>query len=217
MTSNAIPQPDFPFAHADYRLAPHTWYRVGGPADWALIPESRHGAIEAAEWVFQHDLPFLILGGGTNVLISDKGFRGVVLIVTELRELEELEPDRYYGGAGLLLDKLVREVLLENNYQGVGALAGIPGSVGGAIYMNAGTSNGSICEMLESVDLIRPSGLDRVPVTPASYAYRSQSFCESSDVILGGTFRFYKAETDQKAIYEHYLRRRKENQPGGYC
>ena len=159
----------------------------------------------------------LILGGGSNVLINDAGYDGIVLFTTELTQLEDLGNHRYYVGSGRELDDLVRTVMLPNNYDGVGGFTGIPGSVGGAIYMNAGTVKGSTCQWMESVEVMKPSGLETIPMRPALYSYRGQTFCAPGDVILGGTFQFVPAEADQKAIYAHYKQRRLEKQPQGHC
>jgi len=209
--------PPFEFAIPEYPLAQATRYRIGGPAQWALFPRTREEAVRAYEWMQQQSLPCLVLGGGTNVLISDRGFPGVVLFTTSLRELRCLGEHRYYIGAGVELGAVVQEVMLTHNYTGVGGLTGIPGSVGGAVYMNAGTVNGTICELMESVDVLTKAGLRVSPMTPDLYTYRGQSFCRPGELILGGTFSFQPATTDQRAIYDHYIQRRKNTQPEGYC
>jgi len=183
----------------------------------ALLPRTREEAELAYTWMLAQPLPRLVLGGGSNVLIADEGFPGVVLITTGLQQLEELGGDRFYVGSGLELDQMVREIMLPNNYDLVGGLTGIPGSVGGAIYMNAGTVNGSTCQLMESVDVLKPDGFACIPMSPDLYDYRGQSFCAPSEVILGGVFRFTVAERDQSALYAHYKKRRIEKQPQGYC
>lgn len=210
-------KPPFDYAREDFPLAPTTLYKVGGPARYALLPRNADEAIEAVGWMLAQTEPHLILGRGSNVLISDSGFDGYVLFTTELKGLEALGHDRYRVEGGLDLDKLVQEVVVANNYDGTGALAGIPGSVGGAVYMNAGTVNGSTCDYLESVDLIGPNGPVTVEVDASMFGYRHQSFCSPHDLILRAVFQFHKSEKDQKAIYDHYIQRRKEKQPQGDC
>jgi UDP-N-acetylmuramate dehydrogenase len=209
-------QAPFSFAMENYPLAPNTLYNVGGPARLALLPENPQQVEAAYCWMIEQPEARLILGGGSNVLIADKGFPGIVLFTTRLKRLEPLGDNRYFVASGNDLAVLVK-IMIENNYDGVGALTGIPGSVGGAIYMNAGTANGSTCQFLESVDLMTPQGLKTIPMDPSRYSYRGQSFCAPGDVILGGTFRFQVAEQDQRAIYTHYMNRRKEKQPWGHC
>jgi UDP-N-acetylmuramate dehydrogenase len=207
----------FDFAVENYPLAPQTLYEVGGPARLALLPRNRAEVEAAYAWMRTQDGPKLVLGGGSNVLVSDKGFDGIVIFTNALDRIEEVGEDRYVVEGGAVLDTLVQEVLLANNYAGTGGLTGIPGTVGGAIYMNAGTVKGSICELLESVDLVSETGPVSVAIEPASYSYRGQTFCPPRGLIVAGHFRFTRAEDDQRAIYDHYIQRRKENQPQGRC
>lgn len=207
----------FEFAVEGYPLADATLYKVGGPARLALFPRNVEEAVAAHAWTLTQPGPRLVLGNGSNVLIADEGFPGIVLFTGRLDELESLCEDRYRVSGGVDLDRLVREVMVANNYEGTGALAGIPGSVGGAIYMNAGTVNGSTCEFIESVDLVTPTGTVTVPITPALYGYREQRFCQPDDLILRAVFRFARSETDQQAVYDHYMERRREKQPQGNC
>lgn len=210
-------RPPFDFTFEGYPLAPATLYHVGGPARYVLIPPNVDDAIRALDWMLSQPCPRLILGRGSNVLIADEGFDGVVLFTTGLTSLESLGGDRFRVEGGVDLDQLLRDVIIPNNYEGAGALTGIPGSVGGAIYMNAGTVNGSTCELLESVDLYGPHGAVSVRMRPDLYAYRSQTFCSPDDLILRGTFAFRRSEKDQAAVYAHYIERRKSKQPQGYC
>lgn len=209
--------PPFDFAHRDYPLAPCTLYNIGGPAKVALLPRTVAEVEQAYLWMLTQPGKKLILGGGSNVLIDDAGFDGIVLFTTELTRMEDLGGGRYYIGSGCELDDMVRNIMLKHNYDGVGGFTGIPGSVGGAIYMNAGTVKGSTCQWMESVDVMKPTGLETIPMRPELYAYRGQTFCAPGDVILGGTFLFVPAEADQQAIYNHYKQRRLEKQPQGHC
>ena len=217
MSSNTLRVPPFSFAQKDFLLAPVTYYRVGGPASWALFPTTVHEALTAYQWILKEHIPCLVLGRGSNVLIADTGFNGVALFTTNLSHSGALGSDRYHAEAGIDLDVLVREVMLPNNYDGVGALAGIPGSVGGAIFMNAGTVNGTVGALLESVTIADASGLITIPVTETCLGYRSQRICPSGGLIVSGIFQFKHANSDQNAVYRHYIQRRKEKQPQGAC
>lgn len=208
----------FDFAIPHYPLAPTTLYRVGGPAQMALLPRSMDELQQAYRWMLGQPGRKLVLGGGSNVLISDEGFPGIVLFTTGLRAWEALGADRFRVESGVVLDDMVRKIMLVNNYDKVGGLTGIPGSVGGAIYMNAGTVKGSTCELMERVDVIAPDGeLRNIPMQPHLYDYRGQTFCPPGGVILQGIFQFTRAEDDQQAIYDRYIQRRKEKQPQGNC
>ncbi len=205
----------FDFARLDYSLAECTLYQIGGPARVALLPRTMEEVAQAYEWMAAQPGKKLILGGGSNVLINDAGFDGIVLFTTELMRMDDLGDHRYYIGSGRELDDMVRSIMLQHNYEGVGGFTGIPGSVGGAIYMNAGTVKGSTCQWMTSVDVMKPTGLATIPMEPTLFGYRGQTFCAPGDVILGGVFQFTPAEADQQAIYDHYKQRRKEKQPPG--
>ena len=183
----------------------------------ALEPRTAEEAAEAYTWMRAQELPWLVLGGGSNVLISDKGFPGIVLFTTRLDRIAALGNDRYRVDAGTPLGALVREVMLASNYAGTGALTGIPGTAGGAIFMNAGTVNGSTCQLLDTVDVAGPAGMRTAPVDAARFAYRSQDLCAPGELILGGVFRFSVSDEDQRAVYAHYMQRRRDNQPQGHC
>ncbi len=210
---------DLPFDYAkpDFPLAPVTMYGVGGKARLALLPGTVEEACEAYEWLTAQPGKHLVLGGGSNMLIADEGIDGIVLVTTGLAGLRPQGEDHWEVEAGVGLGRLVRDVMLPGNYGGTGGLTGIPGSVGGAIYMNAGTVNGSVCQLLESVEVIGPEGRQTVAIDESLYGYRGQTFCPARSLILKGLFRFVQAEDDQQAVYDHYMRRRSEKQPAGKC
>jgi len=207
----------FEFAVENYPVAPLTLYNIGGPARLALLPRTADEAASAYEWMTSQGGKRYVLGGGSNVLIDDAGLDGVVLITSELKDLESLGEDRYRIESGVVLDDVVRGIMLANNYAMVGGLTGIPGSVGGAIYMNAGTNKGWTCMVMDDVDVITPNGRETVAMRDELYDYRGQSFCPPGGLILQGTFRFEAAGEDQEAIYDRYIARRKEVQPQGHC
>ncbi len=209
--------PHFDFVREQYSLAPHTLYRIGGPARWAFLPRTAGEAKAAYTWMVHRKMPVLIMGAGSNMLIDDRGFPGGVLFPTELKGIETLGSGRYRSGAGVMLADIVSSVMLPNNYAGVGALTGIPGTLGGALYMNAGTVNGSICQFTEAVTLLTPEGAQTVSMEPALYIYRSQMFCGEHEVILDALLTFTVSDRDESEVYEHYIRRRSETQPQGWC
>ncbi|MCL4216851.1 MAG: UDP-N-acetylmuramate dehydrogenase [Candidatus Hydrogenedentes bacterium] len=210
-------KPPFDFAVEDYPLAPLTLYKIGGPADLALLPRNVAEARTAYEWLLEQPGRKIVLGGGSNVLIDDRGIRGIVLVTTHFNSIDSLGGGRYHIEAGTILDRVVQDVMLANNYAGVGGLTGIPGTVGGAIYMNAGTVNGSTCQHMESVEIIDSEGCRVVPIDESRYSYRGQDFCSSGGLILRGLFHFEKTDEPQRPIYDHYIQRRREKQPKGNC
>jgi UDP-N-acetylmuramate dehydrogenase len=207
----------FEFAVENYPLAPTTLYKVGGPARVALLPRNAEDAVEAVAWMAEQDVPKVVLGGGSNVLVADAGFPGIVLMTTHMLGLEDLGEHRYRIEGGVELGDMVTDIMLAHNFAGVGGLTGIPGSVGGAIYMNAGTNKGTTCELMESVDIVTKDGLQTIPMEPQLYGYRGQSFCPRDGLILRGVFTFEITDEPQRPIYDRYIARRKETQPKGNC
>ena len=205
-------------AHEDYPLAPLTLYKVGGSARLALVPRNADEACAAYAWMLDQGEPIVVLGGGSNVLVADEGFPGIVLVTTQMNAMESLGEDRYYVEAGAVLWDVVTEIMLKNNYDLVGGLTGIPGSVGGAMYMNAGTVNGTVCQVLESVDVITSDKpRHTVPMNEALYGYRGQSYCPPGGLLVSGVFKFWKTDEPQQPIYDHYIARRQRTQPKGNC
>lgn len=146
-------------------LSRHTSFRIGGPADVLAYPFDREDLLTLLKEIRQQGRKYLILGGGTNLLIRDGGFRGVVI---SLQRMEAVRIDREYrsvGGnfavvraeAGASLAK-AHAFGLENGLTGLEFATGIPGTVGGAICMNAGTAAGEIGDITEAVTLISPGG-----------------------------------------------------------
>ncbi len=211
--------PPFDFARPDCPLAPETYYKVGGPARWALFPRNAREAADAFAWAVQNAERMFIMGRGSNLLVSDSGFSGVVLFTRDLTGIESLGDDRYRIESGVDLQWLVREIIVPNNYDATGALTGIPGSVGGAIVMNAGTVHGATCQWLESAMLMceGDAAPHAFPVIVDDFSYRSQTFCGSRALVLDGIFHFRRTEKDQREVFAHYMTRRRDIQPQGFC
>ena len=142
----------------DHPLAPHTWYRLGGPADYFIRPRNAKDLAEVVRRCNENHLRMHVLGFGSNLLVSDEGVRGAVVKL----EGDEFGRTEFEGGqitawAGAELSKLVLDCV-EKGLSGVETLTGIPGSVGGAVRMNAGGSFGDIGSAVESVTLMDVQG-----------------------------------------------------------
>lgn len=200
-----------------YTLAPHTLYRIGGPARWAFWPATLSEVQDTYAWIKERELPLLVMGAGSNLLIDDRGFDGAVLFTTALQHQIQCGTHRYRLGAGLPLADIVRNIMLPGNFAGTGALTGIPGTLGGALFMNAGTVNGTICQFTEEVTILYPEEMRQVAITPDRYSYRGQSFCTGDAVILEALLAFSPSDKEEKDIYQHYIQRRLDTQPQGRC
>ncbi len=140
-------------------LSKHTSFRIGGPADVWICPENILNIKNTLMFCSSHNIPVTILGGGTNVLISDKGIRGIVLNLAHGLCSISIKANRVICGAGILLSKLLKQVS-KAELTGLEFVAGIPGTVGGAVTMNAGmeTKNTTIGNLVESVKVIDMNG-----------------------------------------------------------
>jgi UDP-N-acetylmuramate dehydrogenase len=146
-------------------LADHTSFRIGGPADYLVFPADRDDLVALLAQVQGRKLRYVILGGGTNLLVRDGGFRGVVISLMRLAAVTTKREYRSLGGsfavvhaeAGAPLAKVLRHAV-EQELAGLEFAVGIPGTVGGAVCMNAGTAQGEMGDIIDTVTLLSPPG-----------------------------------------------------------
>jgi len=142
----------------DEPLAKHTTLRVGGPADVYVEPASEEDLAGVVKFCNEHDLPFFVIGRGSNLLVRDGGVRGVVICLAHASFSRiEISGERLYCGAGAKLKNVAVEAK-RNGLTGVEFLEGIPGSVGGALRMNAGAMGGATFDVVESVRFMDHAG-----------------------------------------------------------
>ena len=134
-------------------LKKHTTYGIGGPADLMIFPKSKQDLIKVIEIINENKLQLTILGSGSNVLVSDKGIRGAVISLKNSLKQIEVSNNILYAECGTMLGKIVRHAV-KNNLIGLENLNGVPGTLGGALIMNAGAWGGEISENLIHVELI---------------------------------------------------------------
>ena len=204
--------------HGEIRLnepmSKHTSWRVGGPAETFFIPDSIEDLSEFLAKLHR-EVPVFWFGVGSNLLVRDGGIPGVVISASRiLRTIERVDHYRVRAGAGLPCTQLARECLR----WGIGPsefFAGIPGSVGGALAMNAGAHGGETWERVESVRTIDRKGVINQRA-PGEYTvgYRSVTG-PSHEWFIEGTFRFEPDVTPSKQVMDEMLERRKRTQPLG--
>ncbi|MFH1676703.1 MAG: UDP-N-acetylmuramate dehydrogenase [bacterium] len=194
----------------DFPLSSLTTYRIGGPASIMAEIGSVDDLILFLKSARDESVPTLILGAGSNVLFSDEGYRGAVIRLEGLFRNLAIENNKVYAGSGLILAKLVSECALMG-LAGIERLAGIPGTIGGAIVMNAGTFGEYMDSLLVSVDILSEN-LDRKTLSPGecSFGYRSSRFADSGEIILGCTMKFEPG--DPSEISGEIARRRNRRQ-----
>jgi UDP-N-acetylmuramate dehydrogenase len=174
-------------ARLDVRLAPFTTFRVGGPADCLLEVRDSAELAQAARLAHEAGIPVTLLGGGSNLLASDAGVRGVVLRVRGGATVE-LNGGRADADAGVSLNGFVRWTI-GRGLAGLEAWAGTPGTVGGAVFGNAHYGGRSIGELIESVRVLGEDGrATDVPAAEMAFAYDRSRLQETGEVLLSARF-----------------------------
>lgn len=197
----------------DYPLARCTWYRLGGPADYFIQPQNTEQLREVVQRCNENNLRYYVIGSGTNVLVSDEGVRGAVirLSASQFRR-SSFKGELLTAWAGAELGKLVRESA-QKGLSGLEALTGIPGSVGGAVKMNAGGRFGDIGSVVESVTLMDHQGNVFEKSKPElTFDYRRTNI--TARFILSAKMKLTPAEPEQilRTIKEVWIYK-ENNQP----
>lgn len=184
----------------DEPMSRHTSLRVGGPAEAFVMPDSFEGLYSLLTWCRSHSHPFLVVGEGTNLLVRDRGIKGIVIVLTGcLNEITQKTDEENYVSVSAMAGAKMKRLCafaLSRGLEGMNFALGIPGTVGGSIRMNAGTSRGSVGDALLSITLLAPDGRARVIERQhLNIAYRSISWGEASEkqdsgasIILEGKF-----------------------------
>jgi UDP-N-acetylmuramate dehydrogenase len=167
-------------------LGKYTSFRIGGPADFYLEPVDKFDLINVVRFFKRFDYRFMIIGKGSNLLISDIGFRGAAINLEEGMGKVILESDIVVADAGVRLSKFV-DFCIQHEKKGVEMLAGIPGTIGGAVIMNAGAYGGEISDHLVEVEIYRDDAIQKVKKAEAGFSYRRSGFVR--DVILNASFK----------------------------
>jgi UDP-N-acetylmuramate dehydrogenase len=175
-----------------YPISRLTTFGIGGPADWAAFCSSAEQVVEALEYCQANHLDYFVIGGGSNILASDKGFRGMI-IVPQI-EFLRIEGEVVSVGAGYSLHKLVEETVAAG-LEGLEPLAGIVGTVGGAIVGNAGAYGVSMSDHLIDVELYEPGrGFSTEPKENLGYKYRHSELKWSKKIVISGRLRLALGE-----------------------
>ncbi|AEB75113.1 UDP-N-acetylmuramate dehydrogenase [Clostridium botulinum] len=194
----------------------YTSFRVGGPADVFVTPNSYEKIRDVIKICKQYNVPYFILGNGSNLLVRDGGIRGVVINFTKLNKIL-VEETKVIAESGAVLS-MVANAALKNDLTGLEFAHGIPGSVGGAVAMNAGAYNGEICQVIESATIIDSDGeIREICKEEMDLSYRNSLILKNGYIVLKATFKLQRGEHDSiKARMDDLMRRRKEKQPLEY-
>lgn len=203
----------------DESMKEHTTFKIGGPAECYVKIDNYKVLQKILRIAEKNDIPITILGNGSNVLVSDKGIKGIVLNI-RLNKIELLNYDKKIYvtvGAGIKLS-ILGHLLLKNSITGFEELSGIPGTIGGAIKMNAGAHGKEIKDILKSVRCMDYSGnIVEFENKDMEFGYRSSMLKEKKYIVLDATFEVEKGKQELiKEKMQEYAQYRKEKQPIEY-
>ncbi|AYD39401.1 UDP-N-acetylmuramate dehydrogenase [Clostridium fermenticellae] len=200
----------------DEPMKNHTSFKVGGPVDVLVTPVSFEQVISVVKLCNLSNIPYYIIGNGSNLLVKDGGIRGIVIKLCKLNKISVLENKVTVQGGATLKD--VCKVALDNSLTGLEFACGIPGSVGGAVTMNAGAYNGEISQVVESAKVIDKEGnvklLDKKNL---ALGYRMSSILKYGYTVLEVTFSLEKGDYNHiKNRIDELNTRRSDKQPLEY-
>ena len=180
----------------DEPLAPHTWMKIGGPAQYVVEPRHPEELLQVIRACQADQIPMRILGGGSNLLVRDEGIGGAVIrLAGEAFARIEVRGHTIRAGAGALLSQLISQAV-KAGLAGLETLAGIPGTVGGALHGNAGGKSGEIGQFVQSVTVLTDKGEQFARSRDElAFAYRSSNIDELA--ILDGTFALQPDDPDE--------------------
>jgi UDP-N-acetylmuramate dehydrogenase len=196
-------------------LANHTTWKIGGPADILVQPQDKEGLISCMRIIFKHHVPYRVIGRGSNLLVKDGGIRGVVVKLGEGLDHLSFHENKVVVGAGYSFIKLAT-IVSRNGLGGLEFAGGIPGTVGGAVYMNAGAHGSDVSRILESAEILFEDGeLATLTNDELHFSYRHSLLQnERKGICLEATFRFEKGDRD-KITYDMMFHKeyRRKTQP----
>ncbi len=199
-------------------LAPYTSARIGGNADVLVTVKSADEFADVMKVIWEQGLPFVILGGGSNVLVSDKGVRGVVVLdrAKDVR-FESGDQPTVWCEAGVIFSNLANRCA-SKGLSGLEWAATVPGTIGGAVYGNAGAFGGDMSGNLIWADVLTKNGREKISVEKMDYGYRTSALKRSDEtvIILSALLRLKNATKDEvSAKINEFSERRKATQPPG--
>ena len=210
-----LPEMDLRFAEP---MAKHTSFRIGGPAEVMAFPQNADALASLLKVSALLDCKPAILGAGTNILAPDEGIKGLVICLKDcLGGMERVDATRIRVAAGVTMTRAA-VYAAGLGLSGLEFAHGIPGCVGGGVYMNAGAYGGEICQVCESVDIMRMDGsVVTFSGSEMGFSYRHSRLEEEPGIVLGATFCLQpKPDEEIRALMQDLMSRRKSSQPLEY-
>ncbi len=197
----------------DEPMARHTTMGVGGAADWFLLPETEEELISLVQALSDAGVPYFVLGGGANLLVRDKGIRGVVIAMNRLSGVE-FSGNKITALAGTPTAAVARAAC-DARLSGLEFAAGIPGTIGGAAYMNAGAFGGDMSQVVRRVVTLDKAGaLHTYETSEMDYQYRHSRFMDDSETMVKVEMELLPGNQETIAArMKEYQQKRRETQP----
>ena len=198
----------------DEPMSAHTTFRIGGPADYFVTPSDTEEIRAITELCRTHEIPHYIIGNGSNLLVGDRGYRGVIIQVFKNMSSVRAEGTQIHAQAGALLSK-VSAAACREGLTGLEFASGIPGTLGGAVRMNAGAYGGEIRQVLKSAEVLTPEGeVLTLPVEEMKMGYRTSIVSKMDYVVLGAELALRKGEKEKiRAKMDELKEKRVSKQP----
>ncbi|MDD2365575.1 MAG: UDP-N-acetylmuramate dehydrogenase [Desulfuromonadaceae bacterium] len=196
----------------DEPMSRHTSLKVGGPADLFAIPKDIEDLQVLISWLQANDIPWLTIGRGYNLLVRDRGIRGAVISLECFNRITNADNNQIIAESGVENLALVRYAQ-QLGLGGISFISGIPGTIGGAIRMNAGAYGRGILDCTESITLLRGASIDTFCLAEMKYGYRYLQL-ESGDIVISAVFNLHPCdylETEDEIRKDLELRRSKHN------
>lgn len=199
-------------------LAAHTSFRIGGPAEYFLLPEEEGELVALVALCIEENMPYILLGNGSNVLVRDEGLRGVVICTKNLQGISWEDAGVVTAQCGVLLGAMAADVL-KHGCTGFEFASGIPGTLGGAVLMNAGAYGGEMKDCIVSAKtLTREGTVKTYTAQELELSYRHSILQDNREILLSATFRFESGDAEEiRKKMQELNQRRREKQPLEYA
>lgn len=199
------------------KMSGHTTFRVGGPASWYVAPKDETVLADVVKLCRAEEMPYYIIGNGSNVLVSDAGYEGVVISMCECFNYCRADGSRLTAGAGTLLSRIAKEAL-SHNLTGFEFAAGIPGTLGGAVVMNAGAYGSEMKCVLESARVLTKEGeVISLSNEELDLGYRKSCVVSREYIVLEAVIALEPGDPEAvKNRMEELAKQRREKQPLEY-
>ena len=201
----------------DEPMSRHTTFRTGGPADIYIEPSGVEELKQVLDICREENVAYTIIGNGSNLLVGDGGYRGVLISFGKPFAQVTIEGAQVRTGAGALLSAVAKQVL-NASLTGFEFAAGIPGTIGGAVVMNAGAYGGELCQVLREATVLTPEGeVKTLPAEELELGYRTSCIQKNGYIVLEAVLQLQRGNADDiRAVMDALASKRREKQPLEY-